>query len=395
MLIQLLPWWGVAYPQVPEISSVVHQLPCFEVGFSLCWFTRGLFLCLSPFLWGKVRDPSASFLLSVCYAGLLIVFQFCSVVWLWMLLTGSGDELCGLLSILLQAVAYHLPTVGPSAFLIFVYWKFMQRSAPCTSPLLLCVLRPPCPLCSMFFFSFLFIIQGFFFFCRAGGGQSVQEAMLVYTKGGCGNITCHLFAHLLVCWMSPKEVSSQSLAAWEPSCFLGVTRHREALYRLGVLGVEAFLLVLFFCQVLLQHLSKIFDSQSSHCLLLYPSCYLDPQLHSHHFQEAGRESQDENRQDVPLFLDFSLSVYILWSNSLPLFIFILHFPLLIHFSEFHYSIFICAYKVLWSYWPPLPPLPSSFLLNPPTGFCSSKHSLFTFLLLGFVLECLNSQTCTC
>jgi hypothetical protein len=171
MLIQLLPWWGVAYPQVPEISSVVHQLPCFEVGFSLCWFTRGLFLCLSPFLWGKVRDPSASFLLSVCYAGLLIVFQFCSVVWLWMLLTGSGDELCGLLSILLQAVAYHLPTVGPSAFLIFVYWKFMQRSAPCTSPLLLCVLRPPCPLCSMFFFSFLFIIQGFFFFLQGRGGS--------------------------------------------------------------------------------------------------------------------------------------------------------------------------------------------------------------------------------
>jgi hypothetical protein len=155
------------------------------------------------------------------------------------------------------------------------------------------------------------LFRDFFFFCRAGGGQSVQEAMLVYTKGGCGNITCHLFAHLLVCWMSPKEVSSQSLAAWEPSCFLGVTRHREALYRLGVLGVEAFLLVLFFCQVLLQHLSKIFDSQSSHCLLLYPSCYLDPRLHSHHFQEAGRESQDENRQDVPLFLDFSLSVYIL------------------------------------------------------------------------------------
>jgi hypothetical protein len=32
-----------------------------------------------------------------------------------------------------------------------------------------------------------------------------------------------------------------------------------------------FFLVLYFCQVLLQCLRKIFDLQSSHCLLLYPS----------------------------------------------------------------------------------------------------------------------------
>jgi hypothetical protein len=29
-----------------------------------------------------------------CCDDLLIVFQFCSVIWLWMLLTSSGDELC-------------------------------------------------------------------------------------------------------------------------------------------------------------------------------------------------------------------------------------------------------------------------------------------------------------
>jgi hypothetical protein len=34
----------------------------------------------TAFLWGKVRDPSAGSLLSVCYVGLLIVFQFCNVV---------------------------------------------------------------------------------------------------------------------------------------------------------------------------------------------------------------------------------------------------------------------------------------------------------------------------
>jgi hypothetical protein len=43
-------------------------------------FTRGLFLCLALFLWGKVSDPSASTLMSACCDGLLIIFQFCSVI---------------------------------------------------------------------------------------------------------------------------------------------------------------------------------------------------------------------------------------------------------------------------------------------------------------------------
>jgi hypothetical protein len=38
-----------------------------------------------------------------------------------MLLTGLGDEPCGLLSAPFQAVAYHPPSVGPSAFPAFVY----------------------------------------------------------------------------------------------------------------------------------------------------------------------------------------------------------------------------------------------------------------------------------
>jgi hypothetical protein len=80
-----------------------------------------LFLCLAPFLWGKVIDLSAGPLLSACGDGLLIIFQFCSAFCLWMLLTGSGDELCGSLPFLIQAVAYYLPAVGPSAFLAFIY----------------------------------------------------------------------------------------------------------------------------------------------------------------------------------------------------------------------------------------------------------------------------------
>jgi hypothetical protein len=44
------------------------------------------------------------------------------------------------------------------------------------------------------------------FFLWGRGCQSVQRAMLVYPRGGCGNTACCLFAHLLVCWLSPKQV---------------------------------------------------------------------------------------------------------------------------------------------------------------------------------------------
>jgi hypothetical protein len=50
----------ICYPQVLEISSVAHQLSCFGVGFLLCWFTGVLFLCFTPFPWGKASDLSAS-----------------------------------------------------------------------------------------------------------------------------------------------------------------------------------------------------------------------------------------------------------------------------------------------------------------------------------------------
>jgi hypothetical protein len=43
----------------------------------------------------------------------------------------------------------------------------------------------PCPLCCVFLFSSLFI-QFLVFFCRIGGGQSVQVAVLVYPRGSWG-----------------------------------------------------------------------------------------------------------------------------------------------------------------------------------------------------------------
>jgi hypothetical protein len=70
----------VCCPQVQEISSVAHQLFYFGVGFSLCLFTGGLFVCLTLFLWGRFSVSSAGPLLSVCYDGSLFVFQFCGAV---------------------------------------------------------------------------------------------------------------------------------------------------------------------------------------------------------------------------------------------------------------------------------------------------------------------------
>jgi hypothetical protein len=40
----------------------------------------GFFLCLTPFLWGKVSDPLTSPLLSACCDGLLFVFEFCRAI---------------------------------------------------------------------------------------------------------------------------------------------------------------------------------------------------------------------------------------------------------------------------------------------------------------------------
>jgi hypothetical protein len=52
-----------------------------------------------------------------------------------------------------------------------------------------------------------------------------------------------LGAYLLVCQMSPEQVWSWHLAVQEPSCFLSVTWCGEALYRLGVQGVEVLILL--------------------------------------------------------------------------------------------------------------------------------------------------------
>jgi hypothetical protein len=153
------------------ISSVAQQLSCFGVGFSLCWITEGLFLCPVPILWGKISDLSAGPLLLACRDGFLIMFQFCSVVWVWMLLVGSGDELCGPLHALFQVAAYHPPAVGPSAFPGFVYWKFAWRLAPRSSSLLRCAFSNSTPLLCV---SFQFFVYCSCVFPLGWGGGGVS-----------------------------------------------------------------------------------------------------------------------------------------------------------------------------------------------------------------------------
>jgi hypothetical protein len=141
----------------------------------------------------------------------------------------------------------------------------MWRAAPCLSPFS-SGFKAPCPLCCVSFsvpcllFSYLFI----YFF--AGQGLVCPGPMLVYPRAGCGILRA---AHLFTCWSaSPKQVWSQHLAAQEPSWFLSVMWCGEALCSLGFRVWEfCFFLVVFFCQVWLQHLSKIFDYWSSCCLL--------------------------------------------------------------------------------------------------------------------------------
>jgi hypothetical protein len=117
----------------------------------------------------------------------------------------------------------------------------------------------------------------FFFFFLWDMGQSVQGAMLVYPRGSCGDTTCCLFAHLLVCisqtGLEPASggtgalLFSQGNMVWR--CFA----------QAGGLRCQSFAFswcfcFFFFCQRWLQYFSKIFDLWSSCCLLTPSSHHL-------------------------------------------------------------------------------------------------------------------------
>jgi hypothetical protein len=119
-------------------------------------------------------------------------------------------------------------------------------------------------------FQFLIYYSGFF----AGQGSVFPLGCAGLSRGSCGNTACRLLAHLLVCisqaGLEPVSggtgalLFSQCNMVWRSFVWAGgsVCRSFDSLWWI------------FFCQVWLQHLSKIFDLWSSLCLLLPSSHYL-------------------------------------------------------------------------------------------------------------------------
>jgi hypothetical protein len=197
----------------------------------------GLFLCLALFLWGKVRDPSASSLLSACCAGLLIVFNF-----------ATFDFGCCSLAQEMSFVDCYLPyfrqrliTGLQSALLPFqsLFTENCYGDQLLALPSFSTVLTIPHPLCCV---PFQFLVHYSVFFC-VGWGSVCPGGYAGLSQGWLWEYHVMFVAHLLVCRMSPKQVWSWRLVAREPSCFLSVMWHREALYGLGVQGVKVLILL--------------------------------------------------------------------------------------------------------------------------------------------------------
>jgi hypothetical protein len=130
--------------------------------------------------------------------------------------------------------AHCLPICLSSLCLLKVHMEISSLPLP----LSLVCLEHPAPLLHVpFHFLVYYSVLGFFLL----GGKSVCSGGYAgLSQGVCGNTVCCLFAHVLVCWMSLKQVCSKRLVAREPYCFLSVTWHGEALYGLGSSGCPVF-----------------------------------------------------------------------------------------------------------------------------------------------------------
>jgi hypothetical protein len=102
-------------PQVQEISSVVHQLSDWQLAFCNACLLGTCFFTSPPFSGARsvILDPAP------CYQRVVIVcclfFNFAEP-FDFGCCNGSGDEFCGQLRALFQAVDYHSPTVGLPTF---------------------------------------------------------------------------------------------------------------------------------------------------------------------------------------------------------------------------------------------------------------------------------------
>jgi hypothetical protein len=183
------------------------------------------------------------------------VCQFCRALWLWVLLTGSGDEFWGL----------YLLYFRQSVFL-----PFQPFVAPPPFSSVLSAFQHSRPLCCVLVFSSLFIAH--VFFC---GGFSLPRRLCRSVLGVAGGIPHDT-------WSSPAwsaKCLPGSFGARHPTCFLSIMWHGEALYRLGVQVVEVLVLLgaLFLPNTAPASQQGLWFMELP---LLYASCHLGSSLHS-------------------------------------------------------------------------------------------------------------------
>jgi hypothetical protein len=251
----------------------------------------------------RFRNNDISFLVVQCYT--FSIQSWCCYLSSRSVIVSPGGwvkrQLCEPLSALFQAIAHLPPTVSrlllqalfteslhgelpfpPSLVEGLAFWLLLQPLFIESShgehllvpPPFSSVLRAPSRLCCVSFSVPCLLFRFFLLFFLWGRGQSVQGAMLVYLRGGCGSTTCYLFAHLLVCIsQADLELVSGGVGALLVSQCNMVWR---SFVRAGGSGCQSFAYSWWFfsCQVWLQCFSKIFDLWISYCLLPPSSCHL-------------------------------------------------------------------------------------------------------------------------
>jgi hypothetical protein len=173
---------------------VAQQSSCFGVGFLLCWSTRGLFLCLTPSLWGKISDLSAGPLLSACCDSLLIVFQF--AVFFEFGCCSLAQEMRFLNHYLPYFRQWHITCLLSTLLPFHPLFTESSHADQLLAPLLFSgALITPHTLCCVLVFSSLFIVQDFLRVCV--GGSVCPGGYSGLSQGWLGEYCMMLGTHLL------------------------------------------------------------------------------------------------------------------------------------------------------------------------------------------------------
>jgi hypothetical protein len=152
--------------------------------------TGHLFLCLVPFLWDKVSDPTAGPLLSVCYDSLLIIFKFCSSLCLW--ICSLAQEM-SFVDCYLPFFRQWLITHPLSALVLFQpLLKVSMEISSLLLPLLWCAISNSALLLCVSFQSFVYCSV----FCFVRGGVSLPRGLCWFIPAVARGIPCDA-------WCSP------------------------------------------------------------------------------------------------------------------------------------------------------------------------------------------------